>query len=79
MNRISTNNTTVLDFSLKGVAEAGFFPSIIIYFSLWYPKRNQTMRIAILFSAATASGVVGSILVCTHRFHKKYNLRLLLF
>jgi hypothetical protein len=31
------------------------------------------MRIAILFSATTVSGVLGSILVCTHRFYKKYN------
>jgi hypothetical protein len=31
------------------------------------------MRIAILFSAAAISGALGSILVCTHRFYKKYN------
>jgi hypothetical protein len=56
------------------MTQAGFFPSIIIYFSLWYRKRDQTMRIGILFGGALISGVLGGILVCTSRFHKLYNI-----
>ncbi|CAF3618302.1 unnamed protein product [Rotaria sp. Silwood1] len=47
---------------LLGVAEAGYFPSIIIYFSLWYCKRDQIMRMAILGGAASASGAITGIL-----------------
>jgi hypothetical protein len=56
------------------MAQAGFFPSIIIYFSLWYRKRDQTMRIAILFGAAIISGALSGILVCPSRSHKIYNV-----
>ncbi len=63
----------ILDFSLKGMAQAGFFPGIIVYFSLWYRKRDQTMRIAILFGAAIISSALGSVLVCIHRSQETYN------
>ncbi len=52
------------------MTQAGFFPSIVIYFTLWYRKRDQTMRIAILFGAAIMSSALSGILVCTHRSHK---------
>ncbi|CAF1229797.1 unnamed protein product [Rotaria sordida] len=47
---------------LLGMTQAGFFPSIVIYFSLWYCKRDQTMRIAILFGAAIISSALSGIL-----------------
>jgi hypothetical protein len=47
------------------VAEAGYFPSIIIYFSFWYCKREQTMRIALLTSIAIVAGAIDGILVRT--------------
>ncbi|CAF3508881.1 unnamed protein product [Rotaria sp. Silwood1] len=47
---------------LLGVAEAGYFPSIIIYFSFWYPKKQQIMRMAILCSAVPASAAIDGIL-----------------
>jgi hypothetical protein len=56
------------------MTQAGFFPNIIIYFSLWYRKRDHTMRIAILFGGAIISGVLNGILVCTSRSHKLYNV-----
>ncbi len=56
------------------MTQAGFFPSIIIYFSLWYRKRDQVMRIAILFGAAITAGALDGILVCTSRSHKLYNV-----
>ena len=64
------NNTTSLIFRQKGMTQAGFFPSVVIYFSLWYRKRDQTMRIAIIFGAAIISSALSGILVCTYRFHK---------
>jgi hypothetical protein len=42
---------------------AGYFPGIITYFSLWYPKREQIMRIAIFCTATFASGALVGILV----------------
>ncbi|CAF1257283.1 unnamed protein product [Rotaria sordida] len=47
---------------LLGVTQAGFFPSIVIYFSFWYRKRDQTMRIAILFGASIISSALSGIL-----------------
>jgi hypothetical protein len=55
---------------LKGIAESGFFPSIVIYFSLWYCKKKQTMRIAALFGAAIIASGFGGILVRIHELHK---------
>lgn len=55
------------------MTQAGFFSSISIYFSLWYRKRDQIMRIAILLGAAIIASGLGSILVCTRWFHKVYD------
>ena len=44
---------------LLGVAEAGFFPGIILYLSYWFPARNRAGVIALFMAAApiaTASG-----------------------
>jgi hypothetical protein len=45
------------------VAAAGYYPGVIIYLSLWYPKREQIMRIAIFHGASSASGALGGLLV----------------
>jgi hypothetical protein len=45
------------------MAQAGYFPGIIIYFSMWYRKQEQTMRMAIFCDAAVLAGAVASILV----------------
>ncbi|THH16012.1 hypothetical protein EW146_g4559 [Bondarzewia mesenterica] len=45
-----------------GFAEAGLFPGITYYISLWYPRRKQARRVAIFFSAATVAGAFGGIL-----------------
>lgn len=45
---------------LLGVAEAGFFPGIILYLTFWFPQR-QRARIVALFATATAlAGLIGS-------------------
>ena len=45
---------------LLGVAEAGFFPGIIFYLTLWYPSKLRSTRTAWFVSAIAVSGVIGS-------------------
>ncbi|KXN82015.1 hypothetical protein AN958_03313 [Leucoagaricus sp. SymC.cos] len=45
-----------------GLAEAGLFPGITFYLSLWYRRRDVARRIAIFFSAATIAGAFGGLL-----------------
>lgn len=45
---------------LLGVAEAGFFPGIIFYLTLWYPSRLRSTRTALFISAIAVSGVLGN-------------------
>ncbi|KZP18735.1 MFS general substrate transporter [Athelia psychrophila] len=45
-----------------GLAEAGLFPGVTYYISLWYPRAEQAKRVAIFFSAATVAGAFGGLL-----------------
>src|SRR6202023_1750556 len=56
-----TGSTTfyVLRF-LLGAAEAGFFPGIILYLTYWYPAERRGRITALLMTAVTVSGVIGS-------------------
>ncbi|KIJ68120.1 hypothetical protein HYDPIDRAFT_173800 [Hydnomerulius pinastri MD-312] len=45
-----------------GLTEAGLFPGVTYYISLWYPRAEQSKRIALFFSAATIAGAFGGIL-----------------
>jgi MFS transporter, ACS family, tartrate transporter len=52
---------------LLGVAEAGFFPGIILYFTYWFPRQYRgrvisTLYLAVPISNAVASVVSGAIL-----------------
>jgi len=47
---------------LLGLTEAGLFPGITFYLSLWYRRRDVAQRIAIFFSAATIAGAFGGLL-----------------
>lgn len=58
-------------FLLKGVAESGFFAGIITYFSLWYCKKQQTMRYAMLVGAAIAAGAIDGVLVRVYKSHER--------
>ncbi|MGF6772384.1 ACS family tartrate transporter-like MFS transporter [Paraburkholderia sp. GAS199] len=49
----------VLRFVL-GVAEAGFFPGIILYLSLWFPARQRAVAAAWFMAAAPISTAIGS-------------------
>ena len=43
-----------------GVAEAGFFPGIILYLSLWFPVRQRAVAAAWFMAAAPISTAIGS-------------------
>jgi MFS family permease len=45
---------------LLGIAEAGFFPGIIFYLTLWYPSKLRSTRTAWFVSAIAFSGVIGN-------------------
>ena len=46
---------------LLGIAEAGFFPGIILYLGFWFPSRQRAMAVALFMAAAPISGVIGSL------------------
>ena len=46
---------------LLGVAEAGFFPGMILYFTYWYPARYRGRVISTLFIAVPAANAVASV------------------
>ena len=45
---------------LLGLAEAGFFPGVIFYLTLWYPSKLRASRTAWFVAAIAVSGVVGN-------------------
>jgi MFS family permease len=45
---------------LLGLAEAGFFPGVIFYLTLWYPSRLRSTRTAWFVAAIAVAGVVGN-------------------
>jgi MFS transporter, ACS family, tartrate transporter len=45
---------------LLGVAEAGFFPGMILYLTYWFPARERARAVALFMAAIPLSGVFGS-------------------
>ncbi|KAI9593441.1 putative MFS nicotinic acid transporter Tna1 [Syncephalis fuscata] len=45
-----------------GVAEAGLFPGVVFYLSMWYTRAEQTVRMALFFGAATLAGAFGGLI-----------------
>ncbi len=45
---------------LLGIAEAGFFPGILFYFTLWFPAAYRARVIAVLFLAVPGSNALGA-------------------
>jgi MFS transporter, ACS family, tartrate transporter len=44
---------------LLGVAEAGFFPGIVLYLTWWFPEARRTRALALFMTAISAAYVVG--------------------
>ncbi len=51
----------LLRFGL-GVAEAGFYPGIILYLSHWFPARQRARAVALFMLASPSAGAVGNTL-----------------
>jgi ACS family tartrate transporter-like MFS transporter len=47
---------------LLGVAEAGFFPGIIFYLTLWFPAAYRARAISILYIAVPVSNTIASVI-----------------
>ncbi|KAJ7282872.1 MFS general substrate transporter [Mycena rebaudengoi] len=45
-----------------GVAEAGLFPGVVYYLSLWYPRHMLQWRIGLFFGAASCAGAFSGLL-----------------
>jgi D-galactonate transporter len=45
---------------LLGVAEAGFFPGIILYLTYWFPREQRAKIVSLFFLAVPLSSVIGS-------------------
>jgi MFS transporter, ACS family, tartrate transporter len=45
---------------LLGVAEAGFFPGILLYLTLWFRQGEQAQVVALFIAAAPVSGILGA-------------------
>ncbi|CAA7260730.1 unnamed protein product [Cyclocybe aegerita] len=58
----NTYETLIIARVFLGLTEAGLFPGITFYLSLWYRRRDVAQRIAIFFSAATIAGAFGGLL-----------------
>ncbi|HZL34466.1 MAG TPA: MFS transporter [Tepidisphaeraceae bacterium] len=46
---------------LLGLAEAGFFPGVILYLTYWFPASRRAKAVALFMTATAASGVFGSL------------------
>jgi ACS family tartrate transporter-like MFS transporter len=44
---------------LLGAAEAGFFPGVVYYLSLWYPEAQRARAIAAFMAAVPVSTLIG--------------------
>ncbi|VDB96701.1 unnamed protein product [Peniophora sp. CBMAI 1063] len=45
-----------------GVAEAGLFPGVVYYFTLWYPRDMLQFRVGIFYGAASMAGAFSGLL-----------------
>ena len=45
---------------LLGVAEAGFFPGIILYLTHWFPQRERARAVGLFMTATAMAGVIGA-------------------
>jgi len=61
MCRVNSFEGLIVARVFLGLTEAGLFPGVTFYISLWYPRRFLAKRICIFFSAATVAGAFGGI------------------
>ena len=44
---------------LLGIAEAGFFPGVILYLTYWYTRTHRAKMVAAFMTAIALAGVIG--------------------
>ncbi|TSD87444.1 MFS transporter [Mycobacterium sp. KBS0706] len=61
---------------LLGLAEAGFYPGIILYLTTWYPSHRRARIIAVFMAAIPVSGIFGNPLSgwIMDAFHETHGL-----
>lgn len=58
---LSTNSTVFYTLRfLLGMAEAGFFPAIILYLTYWFPSTHRARLVALFMTAVAFAGILGS-------------------
>lgn len=45
---------------LLGLAEAGFFPGIVLYLTYWFPQKQHALTIALFMTAVPVTGILGA-------------------
>ena len=62
---------------LLGVAEAGFFPGVILYLTYWFPSKRRGEMVAFFMLAVALTGVIGAPLSgwILHQFGSASGLR----
>jgi MFS transporter, ACS family, tartrate transporter len=45
---------------LLGLAEAGYFPGIVLYLTYWFPQREQARAIALFMTAIPVASIIGA-------------------
>lgn len=59
---VFVNNATTF-YALRfllGIAEAGFFPGIILYLTHWFPARERARAVGLFMTATAMAGVIGA-------------------
>ena len=46
---------------LLGLAEAGFYPGVIVYLTHWFPKRDRTKALAVFFIGTPIAQIIGPL------------------
>src|SRR5271169_2577883 len=57
-----------------GMLEAGYFPGVAFYLSMWYKRSEHALRIAVFFSMATFAGAFGGLLAYGIGFMKNIGM-----
>jgi MFS family permease len=47
---------------ILGAIEAGLFPGLVVYLSMFYGRKNLALRVGYLFIASALAGVLGGII-----------------
>ncbi|KAF8444766.1 major facilitator superfamily domain-containing protein [Boletus edulis BED1] len=59
---VNTYQELLITRVFLGLTEAGMFPGVNYYLSMWYPRADLATRIALFYSSATLAGAFGGIL-----------------